>query len=52
VTDVVYQGSFKRVTAKASGVDLLARLPAETGVVPGQQVMLAIDPAHAIILKD
>ena len=52
VTDVVYQGSFKRVTAKASGVDLLARFPAETGVVPGQQVMLAIDPAHAIILKD
>ena len=52
VTDVVYQGSFKRVTAKASGVNLLARLPAETGVVPGQQVMLAIDPAHAIILKD
>jgi spermidine/putrescine transport system ATP-binding protein len=52
VTDVVYQGSFKRVTAKANGIDLLARLPAETAIAAGQQVMLAIDPAHAIVLKD
>ena len=52
VTDVVYQGSFKRVTAKANGIDLLARLPAETAIVAGQQVMLAIDPAHVIVLKD
>jgi spermidine/putrescine transport system ATP-binding protein len=52
VTDVVYQGSFRRVTAKANGVDLLARLPARTAVSPGQQVMLGIDPAHVIVLKD
>ncbi len=52
VTDVVYQGSFKRVTAKVHGIDLLARLPAETAVAAGQQVMLGIDPAHVIVLKD
>ena len=52
VADVVYQGSFKRVTAKANGVELLARFPAETPVAPGQRVMLAIDPAHTIALKD
>ena len=52
VTDVVYQGAFKRVTALAHGVGLLARLPAETAVAPGQQVMLGIDAAHVIVLKD
>ena len=52
VTDVVYQGSFKRVTAIANGVNLLARLPAEATIRPGQHVMLGIDPAHAIVLKD
>ncbi|PZF75764.1 ABC transporter ATP-binding protein [Aestuariivirga litoralis] len=52
VTDVVYQGSFKRVTARVNGVDLLARLPAETKVTPGETVSLAIDPAHVIVLKD
>ena len=52
VTDVVYQGSFKRVTARANGIDLLARLPAETAIAPGEQVMLGIDPAHVIVLKD
>jgi spermidine/putrescine transport system ATP-binding protein len=52
VTDVVYQGSFKRVTARAGNVTLLARLPAETAIEAGQQVMLGIDAAHAIVLKD
>jgi ABC-type sugar transport system ATPase subunit len=52
VTDVVYQGSFKRVTARVNGIDLLARLPAETKLAPGDQVMLGIDPAHVIVLKD
>jgi spermidine/putrescine transport system ATP-binding protein len=52
VTDVVYQGSFKRVTARANGVNLLARLPAEAAIRPGQHVMLGIDPAHAIVLRD
>jgi spermidine/putrescine transport system ATP-binding protein len=52
VMDVVYQGSFKRVTARAGDVVLLARLPAETAIGTGQDVMLGIDAAHAIILKD
>jgi len=52
VTDVVYQGSFKRVTARANGVELLARLAADTKVVAGERVMLGIDPAHVIVLKD
>lgn len=52
VSDVVYQGSFKRVTARIGGIELLARLPAETAVAAGQQVMLGIDAAHAIVLKD
>ncbi|WP_421696362.1 ABC transporter ATP-binding protein [Aestuariivirga sp.] len=52
VQDVVYQGSFKRVTAQAGETTLLARLPAAAAVSVGQQVMLAIDPAHVIVLKD
>ena len=52
VIDVVYQGSFRRVTARVNGVELLARLPAGTAVAPGQRVPLSIDPAHVILLKD
>jgi spermidine/putrescine transport system ATP-binding protein len=52
VTDVVYQGAFKRVTARANGVDLLARLAADTAIAKGQPVMLGIDMAHLIILAD
>ena len=52
VVDSVYQGSFTRLTARAGGTELLARLPAGTAVTPGQQVMLAVDPAHVIILRD
>ena len=51
VTEVVYQGSFKRVTAMANGIDLLARLPAAAAITPGQRVMLDIDPDHVIPLK-
>jgi spermidine/putrescine transport system ATP-binding protein len=52
VTDVVYQGSFKRVTARTGHVTLLARLPAETAIGAGQEVTLSIDAKHAIVLKD
>jgi spermidine/putrescine transport system ATP-binding protein len=52
ITDVVYQGSFKRVTASANGVDLLARLPADAALAPGQQVSFGIDPSRVIILED
>jgi spermidine/putrescine transport system ATP-binding protein len=52
ITDVVFQGSFKRVTAAANGVELLARLPADAAVAVGQQVSFGIDPARVIILED
>ncbi|MFN4142229.1 ABC transporter ATP-binding protein [Aestuariivirga sp.] len=55
VTDVVYQGSFKRVTARpdrAPDIALLARLPAETVIAAGDQVTLSLDPAHVAVLKD
>jgi spermidine/putrescine transport system ATP-binding protein len=55
VTDVVYQGSFKRVTAApeaASDIALLARLPATAPVREGTTVSLAIDPEQVIILRD
>jgi spermidine/putrescine transport system ATP-binding protein len=55
ITDVVYQGSFKRVTASpvaAPEIALLARLPAEANVKAGDRVALGFDPARVIILKD
>lgn len=52
VTDAVFQGSFKRVTAKANGLDILARLNPGTPVAAGDRISLAIDPAHVIVLKD
>ena len=55
VTDVVYQGSFKRVTASpvsAPQLALLARLPANASITCGDEVSLAIDPTHVIALKD
>ena len=55
VTAVVYQGSFKRVTAtpiQAPDTPLLARLPAGTPVQEGAQISLGFDPAEVIVLKD
>ena len=55
VSDVVYQGSFKRVTAELSStpeISVLARLPAESNVKAGDDVMLGVDAAHVIVLKD
>ncbi|WP_395687454.1 ABC transporter ATP-binding protein [Aestuariivirga sp.] len=51
ITDVVFQGSFKRVSADVAGVSILARLPAETMVSPGDMVKLAIDTRHMIPLR-
>ena len=51
VTDVVYQGSFKRVTAMLDDVPLLSRLAADTNVKPGDSVSFAYDPGRAVILK-
>jgi spermidine/putrescine transport system ATP-binding protein len=55
VKDVVYQGSFKRVTAapiQAPDIRLLARLPAGTKVQEGAQLSFRFDPAEIIVLRD
>ncbi|MGE0005062.1 MAG: ABC transporter ATP-binding protein [Parvibaculaceae bacterium] len=53
VGDVVFQGSFKRVTAipdAAPQLSLLARLPADTPVRPGDPVDFACEPRHVLVL--
>ena len=55
VADVVYQGSFKRLTAHPDAdptIPLLARFPAETAIVPGDEISLGFDAAHLIVLRD
>ncbi len=55
VRDVVYQGSFKRVTAipaQAPGIALLARLPAAAAVTEGATITLRINPDGVILLAD
>ena len=52
VTDVVYHGSFKRVTAMLDGVPLLARVAADAQVKPGDVAAFACDPRRAVILRD
>jgi spermidine/putrescine transport system ATP-binding protein len=55
VVDVVFQGSFKRVSARpdaAPDLLLLARLPADAAVRQGSQIALGFDEAHMIPLKD
>jgi len=53
VSDVVFQGSFKRVTAslaKEESMVLLARLPADAAVQAGDMVNFACDPKHVLVL--
>ncbi len=55
VTDVVYQGSFKRVTAtpaKAPDIRLLAKLPAAAAVREGAEISLRFDPGEIVVLRD
>jgi spermidine/putrescine transport system ATP-binding protein len=55
VKDVVYQGSFKRVTAApacAPDIRLLARLPAGAPVQEGTEILLRFDPGEIIVLSD
>jgi spermidine/putrescine transport system ATP-binding protein len=55
VADVVYQGSFKRVTAipaGAPGIRLLAKLPAGAAVQEGAEISLRFDPGEVIVLKN
>ena len=53
VGDVVFQGSFKRVTASLAtdeSLTLLARLPADAAVQAGDMVNFACDPKHVLVL--
>jgi spermidine/putrescine transport system ATP-binding protein len=55
VTDVVFQGSFKRVLAQsltAQGMVIIAKLAADTAISPGDKVSFACEPAHLIVLRD
>ena len=55
VIDVVYQGSFKRVTAAPvadPSISLLARLPADTKIGAGDEMSFSLDAAQLIVLKD
>jgi spermidine/putrescine transport system ATP-binding protein len=53
IRDVVFQGSFKRITAspeKDPTLSLLARLPADAAVRPGDHIDFACDPKHVLVL--
>jgi spermidine/putrescine transport system ATP-binding protein len=53
VSDVVFQGSFKRVTAspeRAPHISLLARVPADAPLQPGDMIEFACDPRHVLVL--
>jgi spermidine/putrescine transport system ATP-binding protein len=50
VSDVVYQGSFKRVLAKAGETVFIARLPADAVVAVGQKVQLSCSKKNMIKL--
>ena len=53
VDDVVFQGSFKRIGAtpeRAPDVGLLARLPADAAVAPGEVMEFGCDPRHVLVL--
>lgn len=55
VTDVVYQGSFKRVTFAVAGgtpVSILGRLPADAAVSPGARVRISANPEKLVLLED
>ena len=55
VTDVVFQGSFKRVLARSlvgNGLTVIAKLAADSAVRPGDTLSFACDPAHLIVLTE
>jgi spermidine/putrescine transport system ATP-binding protein len=52
VTDVVYQGSFKRVLAKAGDTVFIARLAADADVVVGRRVQLNCEKKNRVRLKE
>jgi spermidine/putrescine transport system ATP-binding protein len=50
IIDVVYQGSFKRVTALAANTEILCRVASDTEVKVGDQKHVEFDAAHLIFL--
>jgi spermidine/putrescine transport system ATP-binding protein len=55
VTDVVFQGSFKRLLGNPVGepdIQIIAKLPASSAVQPGAVIGLSFDPANSILLED
>ncbi len=53
VTDVVFQGSFKRISASLqTGAIVIARLPAASHVEAGDHVKLGFAPEHGMSFKD
>jgi spermidine/putrescine transport system ATP-binding protein len=53
VSDVVFQGSFKRVTAKLASSDVvLARVDAGASIKVGDTVKIGFAPEHAMVFKD
>lgn len=55
VTDTVFQGSFKRVTARSAATpetDILARVPAGLAIAVGDTITLSCRPEDIILLKD
>jgi spermidine/putrescine transport system ATP-binding protein len=51
ITDVVYQGSFKRVTALAGDIEILCRIGAGENVKVGDNTSVGFDAAHLILLR-
>ena len=52
VSDVVYQGSFKRVSVRVDDLTLLARLTADADVKLGDSIALTCDSRRVTLLKD
>jgi spermidine/putrescine transport system ATP-binding protein len=53
IGEVVFQGSFKRIAAtpeRAPELSLLARLPADAALRPGDMAEFACDPKHVLVL--
>jgi hypothetical protein len=49
----VFQGSFKRVTAKLASSDVvLARVDAGASIKVGDTVKIGFAPGHAMVFKD
>ena len=51
ITDVVYQGSYKRVLARRGETQFIAHLLADTKAKVGDTVQLSCEPQHMVKLS-